>query len=187
LLITVSFSSIHFMDTISRENNSYLPIAGVAVGVLALALSLGALISVSKLSKKVPEGLADSVAKIDVIESEARAATSSAEKANSTINTLGRQTNDAFSAAAGQIQEVRGEVAKLQEAAKPKAAAAGAKGAPKGPAVAGPDEYVVKAGDGGSKIAKANGVTLADLQSVNPGLNWTKLKVGEKIKLPAKK
>jgi LysM repeat protein len=84
---------------------------------------------------------------------------------------------------------VKGEVTKIQEAAtKPKAAAPGAKGAAaKGPAVAGPDEYVVKAGDGGAKIAKANGVTLADLQAVNPGVNWTKLKVGEKIKLPAKK
>ena len=27
------------MDTISRENNSYLPVAGVIVGVLALVLS----------------------------------------------------------------------------------------------------------------------------------------------------
>jgi LysM repeat protein len=177
------------MDTISRENNSYLPIAGVGLGVLALVLSLVAMVSVSKLSKKVPEGLADSVAKIDVIESEARSATSSAEKANANINSLSRQTNDAFVQAAAQIQEVKGEVTKIQEAAtKPKAAAPGAKGAAaKGPAVAGPDEYVVKAGDGGAKIAKANGVTLADLQAVNPGVNWTKLKVGEKIKLPAKK
>jgi LysM repeat protein len=175
------------MDTISRENNSYMPIAGVVVGVLACLLSVVALTQVSKLSKKVPEGLADSVAKIDVIESEARSATSAGEKANSNITSLSRQSQDAFNAVAAQIQEVKGEVTKMQEAAtKPKAAAAGAKGS-KGPAVAGPDEYIVKAGDGGSKIAKANGVSLADLQSVNPGVNWTKLKVGEKIKLPAKK
>jgi len=176
------------MDTISRENNSYLPIAGVAVGVLALVLSIVALTSVTKLSKKVPEGLVDSVAKIDVIESEARNATSTAEKAGSTINTLGRQTNDAFAAAAAQIQEVRGEVTKLTEAAKSKAPAAAAKGPAvvKGPAVAGPGEYVVKAGDGGSKIARTNGVSIADLQAVNPGVNWAKLAVGQKIKLPKK-
>jgi LysM repeat protein len=175
------------MDTISRENNSYLPIAGVAVGVLALALSVGALVSVSKLSKKVPEGLADSVAKIDVIESEARSATASAEKANSTIQNLGRQTNDAFAAAAAQIGEVRGEVEKLKEASKAKAPAPGAKGAAKGPVVAGPDEYVVKSGDVPSKIAKANGCTTSELQAVNPNVNWSKLHVGQKIKLPAKK
>jgi len=157
------------------------------VGVLALALSVGALVSVSKLSKKVPEGLADSVAKIDVIESEARSATSSAEKANGGISSLSRSSQDAFNAVAAQIQEVKGEVTKMQEAAtKPKAAAPGAKGA-KSAAVAGPDEYIVKAGDTGTKIAKANGVGHADLLAVNPGVNWTKLKVGDKIKLPAKK
>jgi LysM repeat protein len=172
------------MDTISRENNSYMPIAGVVVGVLACLLSIVAMTQVSKLSKKVPEGLADSVAKIDVIESEARSATSAAEKANGNINSLSRSSQDAFNAVAAQIQEVKGEVTKMQEAAtKPKAAAKGAKSA----AVAGPDEYIVKAGDTGTKIAKANGVGHADLLAVNPGVNWTKLKVGDKIKLPAKK
>lgn len=174
------------MDTISRENNSYLPIAGVAVGVLALALSVGALVSVNKLSKKVPEGLVDSVAKIDVIESEARSATSAAERANSTISSLGRQTNDAFAAAAAQIGEVRGEVEKLKEASKSRAPAPGAKST-KGPVVAGPDEYVVKSGDIPSKIAKASGCSTSELQAVNPGVNWSKLHVGQKIKLPAKK
>lgn len=172
------------MDTISRENNSYLPIAGVAVGVLALVLSVMALVSVSKLSKKVPEGLADSVAKIDVIESEARSATSSAEKANSTIQNLGRQTNDAFAAAAAQIGEVRGDVEKLKEAAKAKAPAPGK--AAKGPVVAGEGEYVVRGGDSGAKIARANGVSLSDLIAVNPTVNWNKLGVGQKIKLPKK-
>ena len=175
------------MDTISRENNSYMPIAGVVVGLLAVLLSIVALTQISKLSKKVPEGLADSVAKIDVIESEARSSTSLAEKANGNINSLSRSSQDAFKADAAQIQEVKGEVVKMQEAAKSKAPVAGAKGAAKTPAVAGPDEYVIKSGDVPSKIAKANGVSVADLQSVNPGLNWSKLHVGQKIKLPAKK
>ena len=175
------------MDTISRENNSYLPVAGVVVGFLAVLLSIVALTQVSKLSKKVPEGLADSVAKIDVIESEARSATSSAEKANGGIASLSRSSQDAFNAVAAQIQDVKGEVTKIQEAATKPKAVAGAKGVKGAPAVAGPDEYIVKAGDTGTKIAKANGVSHADLLAVNPGVNWTKLKVGDKIKLPAKK
>ena len=174
------------MDTISRENNSYMPIAGVVVGLLAVLLSIVALTQVSKLSKKVPEGLADSVAKIDVIESEARSATSSAEKANGGIASLSRSSQDAFNAVAAQIQEVKGEVTKIQEAATKPKAVAGAKGA-KSAAVAGPDEYIVKAGDTGTKIARANGVGHADLLAVNPGVNWSKLKVGDKVKLPAKK
>jgi LysM repeat protein len=172
------------MDTISRENNSVMPVVGVALGGLALLLSIFALVGNSKLSKKVPEGLADSVAKIDVIENEARSASTAAEQAKSSINTLGRQTNDAFQAAAAQIQEVRGEVEKMKEAQKSKAPVG--KGG-KSTAVAGPDEYVIKGGDTCSKIAKSHGFTAADLQAVNPGVNWAKLRVGEKIKLPAKK
>ena len=70
-----------------------------------------------------------------------------------------------------------------------KAAAKGAKAGPGGgePAVAGPGEYIVKPGDTGVKIAHASGCSLTDLESVNPGVSWTHLKVGEKLKLPEKK
>lgn len=54
--------------------------------------------------------------------------------------------------------------------------------------VAGPGEYVVKAGDTSLiKIAKANGTTANAIIAVNPGLNPSKLHIGQKIKLPAKK
>ena len=56
-----------------------------------------------------------------------------------------------------------------------------------GPATAGPGEYIVKAGDGGTKIAKNLGVSIQDLQAVNPGVNWNKLSVGQKLKVPSKK
>ena len=36
------------------------------------------------------------------------------------------------------------------------------------------------------KIANANGVSLGDLQAVNPGVNWNGLKPGQKLKLPKK-
>lgn len=177
------------MDTISsRENSSYLPVAGVIVGVLALVLSGVALAKISSLSKKVPDGLVDSIAKIDTIEGEVRNATSAAERASSGIASLSRSSQDAFNAVAGQIGEVRAEVAKMQEAAKaaPKAAAGTAGKTPKAPAVAGEGEYIIKAGDTGMKIAKALGVTVEDLKTVNPSVNWGKLKVGDKIKLPKK-
>ena len=61
----------------------------------------------------------------------------------------------------------------------------GKKGAP---AVAGPGEYIVKSGDNsGTKIAKNLGVSIQDLQAVNPSVNWSKLAVGQKLKVPAKK
>ena len=39
----------------------------------------------------------------------------------------------------------------------------------------------------GTTIAKAHGVTLAALTAANPGVNFSKLKIGQIIKIPAKK
>jgi len=52
------------------------------------------------------------------------------------------------------------------------------------PEVAG-TEYVVVKGDSLAKIAKKNGVTLSALKAANPGVEPTKLKVGQKLSIPA--
>ena len=46
-------------------------------------------------------------------------------------------------------------------------------------------EYTVAKGDSLAKIAKKNGVTLKALQAANPGVVPTKLKVGQKLVIPA--
>ncbi len=46
-------------------------------------------------------------------------------------------------------------------------------------------EYVVVKGDSLAKIAKKNGVSLKALTAANPGLNPKKLKIGQKLVLPA--
>ncbi len=46
-------------------------------------------------------------------------------------------------------------------------------------------EYVVVHGDTLGKIAKRNGVTLSALKAANPGVEPTKLKVGQKLTIPA--
>lgn len=46
-------------------------------------------------------------------------------------------------------------------------------------------EYVVVIGDTLGKIAKKNGVTLKALEAANPGIVPTKLKVGQKLSIPA--
>lgn len=51
-------------------------------------------------------------------------------------------------------------------------------------AVAG-TEYVVVHGDTLGKIAKRNGLTLKALEAANPGIEPTKLKVGQKLSIPA--
>jgi LysM repeat protein len=51
------------------------------------------------------------------------------------------------------------------------------------PEVAG-TEYVVVKGDSFAKIAKKNGVSVKAIQAANPGVESTKLKVGQKLSIP---
>ena len=46
-------------------------------------------------------------------------------------------------------------------------------------------DYVVVKGDSLAKIAKKNGVTVKALQAANPGVVPTKLKIGQKLSIPA--
>jgi LysM repeat protein len=179
------------MDTISRESSpSYLPIAGLIAGLVGLLLGGIALANASKANKAAVAAdakVTEQIARIDGAESAANNANSTAERAAGNIASLQRSTQDAFTAVAGEMGKINGELAKLQEAAKAAPAKTSATKTPSGPVTAGPDEYVVKSGDTGMKIAAANGVSISDLQAVNPSVNWKALKVGQKVKLPAKK
>jgi LysM repeat protein len=172
------------MDTISRENNSMLPVGSIIVGVVALLLGGVALLQANKANKLLAEHQTK-IDKIDGIEQQATNAQSAAEKGARDLKQLNEQTQNAFNTVSSVIANLQGSVTKLEESAK-KPAAASKKGGSKEPVVAGEGEYIVKAGDSGMKIAKANGVSLADLTAVNPGVNWSKLHTGQKIKLPKK-
>ena len=178
------------MDTISRENNSMLPAAGVILGVIALILSAVAMVKLSTANRQIAE-LKDSMTKVDALEGEVRNATTSAEQAKAAadsasrgVSSLQSSANTAFSSVAEQITALRNDLDKIHA---PKAAGKAANGEKAAPPVAGEGEYIVKSGDTGRKIATANGATVADLKAVNPGVNWNALKVGQKIKLPQKK
>jgi len=170
------------MDTISRDNNSsYLPVAGVIVGLLALVLSAVALVKVSSANKTLAAH-EEKVAKIDAIESTANSAQATADKAAKNFTELMTQTQSAVTQLGGMITAANEKIAKLEEGTKKPAAA----GKSSGPVVAGPDEYVIKAGDSFAKIARAHGCSIGDLSAVNPGVDSSKLRPGQKIKLPKK-
>lgn len=179
------------MDTISRENNSMLPVGAIIVGVIALLLGGYAAITLSKVNKTLADQEAK-IAKVESIETTATAAATAADKASKDVQALRTQTQAGFDQVGPIIGELRASVTKLEESAKKPAPVAGkdkkggaAAAASGEPAGAG-GEYTVKAGDSGTKIATANGVTIGELQAANPGVNWTKLKVGDKLKLPKK-
>lgn len=161
-----------------------LPVGAIIVGVIGLLLGGYAAITVSKINKTVGEH-DTKFAKVDAVEETANQAVNTAKNAAKDLQVLAKSTQSGFDQIGPLLVSLQGSVTKLEESAKKPAPAAPTK---KGgePAVAGPGEYIVKPGDSGTKIAVANGVSLGDLQSVNPGVNWNGLKVGQKLKLPKK-
>jgi hypothetical protein len=170
------------MDTISRENNSMLPAIGIAVGAVALILSAYSAISLSKIKVTVAAH-EDKLAGLPDIASQASAAAAKADAVNTTLTQKLTEIQTAFNAVGTEIGTINAEIKQLQETHRAGPAGHGHGG---GPAVAGPGEYVVKPGDSLAKIARANGVSLGDLESVNPGVDSKHLKIGQKIKLPEK-
>jgi LysM repeat protein len=170
------------MDTISRENNSMLPVGGIIVGVIGLLLGGYSAIKLSSVSKTLAAH-EEKLMKLDAIESQVSSTAATADKAGRDIVSLTRSTQDAFNQMATMIGDANAKITKLEESAKAPVRSGKSGG---GPVVAGPDEYVIKKGDTFAKIARAHGTSIADLQAVNPGVDSSKLKIDQKIKMPKK-
>ena len=182
------------MDTLSRDSSnsgSILPIAGVIVGGLALVLAIVALVKFSTL-QKVVGAQADQVAKIDSIESDAHSASAAAAKASGDVNSLRSGLKDPFDQIGAAIGEVKARLTSIEDAQKARAAAPAAKGGKGGApgvvtgTVDANGNYTVAPGDTLSKIAKKFAVRVDALEAENPGLDPTKVKIGQKIKIPKK-
>ena len=176
------------MDTISRENNSMLPVGALIVGVIGLLLGgYSAAIGLPNVKKAVA-AQEEKINKIDGLESQLGSVSATGEQSKKDISSLSRTTQEAFNTVAADLGNIHASITKIEESSK-KAPVAGGKGkGPRAEVVAGPGEYVVKPGDTFSKIGKANGgFTSAEVASVNPDVNPAKLHPGQKIKLPTKK
>jgi LysM repeat protein len=181
------------MDTISRENNnpSILPVVGAILGGLGLVLGIVASVKVGPI-KKLSSEVESLTNQVQSVGGEISSVRDTANRANNSVTNLASQTQRGFDAVTAEIGNLRTDVNKLATAkvnpapAKgPKAPADGSAapaGAPAGPG----GEYTIKGGDTFAKIAKANGTTISALQAANPGVNSGKLKVGQKINLPAR-
>jgi len=171
------------MDTISRENNSMLPVGAIIVGVIALLLGGYSAIKLSSVNRILAEHK-EKMARFDSLESQVGTSSSASEKVTRDVSALTRSTQDAFNQVGAELAKLRGEITKLGES--PKAPSGNNAAKRTAPAVAGPNEYIVKSGDWGTKIATAQGVSWSDLQAVNPGVNWNRLAIGQTLKMPKK-
>ena len=159
-----------------------LPAIGVVLGAVALVVAAWSALSLSKVKATLATH-EEKLSHLDDIQTQVSAVSEKTDKVKASLDQMGDSVQKAFNSVASSIGNLQGELTKLQESRV--APAHGAKGHG-GPAVAGPGEYVVKSGDTLAKIARANGCSLSDLQSVNPGVDSKHLRVGQKLKLPQK-
>ncbi len=170
------------MDTISRENNnpSILPMLAAGLGGLGLILSIVALVRLSAVKKLAIE-VENAKAQVASMAGDVSAASGKASDARQRVDSLASQTQGGFNAITTELGNLRTDLNKLATA-KTAAPKPTKDGAPDKPGPGG--DYTIKAGDTPAKIARAHGVTSAALMAANPGLEPTKLKVGQKINLP---
>ena len=164
-----------------------MPLAGVILGVIALLLGIFTMVKANKIEKTVT-AQGDEIAKIGTLENEVRA---SASKTETDLKNLRDGIQSALNQVGTEIGALRAQVTKVEEEMKkkPAPAAAGKAGA-KGAAATGvrnaDGTYTVAAGDNLSKIARKFGTSVDAIESENPGVNSNNLKIGQKLRLPAR-
>ncbi len=158
----------------STPSESKLPLI---IGVVGFALGAAGLVVAFK-AKSAAQSASDAAASAQ--QSVADLGASIASKAPlSELQALQGQVSGIQAKADENYTKIEAAIAGLQKAATtPKASAGSAKGSP-----AGPGEYSVVKGDTLSGIAKKNGLSLKALQDLNPGVDATRLQIGQKLKV----
>lgn len=180
------------MDTLSRDSSSssssIIPILGVILGAIAFLFGIFTYVKANKIEKTLATQ-GDEIAKIGSIENEVRAATA---KSETDMKNLRDGIQNALNQVGNEIGSMRAQITKVEEDMKKKAAPApkGGAAAAAGPVATGvrnaDGTYTVAAGDTPSKIARKFGTSVDAILSENPGLEPSKLRVGQKIRLPAR-
>jgi len=183
------------MDTPSSpKSGSYL---GIVVGILAVVAVVLAAVALSKASalSKVQKDVADMALRVDQVEASTKRVSDDASKnlANlrATLERNFEQISTEFANLRTQINKVTLDTKEMMDRAaagpapKPAANGGGSGGPTVAPGTLAEDgTYVIKGGDTLGKVASQFGVSLADLQAANPGVDSRKLRVGQKIVIP---
>lgn len=161
-----------------------MPMAGVILGAIALLLGIFTMVKATKVEKAVT-AQGDEIAKIATLESEVRSASA---KSETDLRNLREAVQKAFNDVTTTFGDVNAKIARMEEAMKkPAPAAPAAKGgaAPAPTGVLNADgTYTVAAGDNLTRIAAKFGVRVDAILADNPGLEPTRLRVGQKIRIP---
>lgn len=160
----------------------------IVAGLAVVGIVLGASGLYVGLSSKDMENRVDQ--RLAAIEQQVAGNADSISQANGRLTKWGEQVQAAFLQVNTELTTIKGQIPPKKEvksdpkdASESDGTADGKKRVKQSPADAS-KVHVVKAGETLAKIAKAYNVKVSALQKANPGLDPSKLKVGQKIKLP---
>jgi len=188
------------MDIDTTPKSGASAMVPVAIGLVGLVLGAAALFfalsngSAADASNKritaLESSLSDMSAKVDKASSQAAAAQSQistvAQGEQSDLQNLVKQVGDRLNDVYTNIKDLQQKVAEggsgSHSGAAAGSAASGSASGPSGPG----GTYTIQSGDYFSSIAKKFGLSVAAIEAANPGVESTKLKVGQKINLPGK-
>ena len=160
----------------------------IAIGGIGLLIGIFGMVKATKLEKIVATQ-GEELLKIETVRGEVQALSA---KVDSDVKGLRDGVQSVLAQVGEQIGTIKGQITKLEEAAKkPAPVAAAGKGGKGGAAVStgtvdANGNYTVGPGDTISKIAKKFATKPDSIEAENPGLNPAKLRVGQKIKIPKK-
>lgn len=154
----------------------------IAIGGIGLLIGVFGMVKATKLEKIVATQ-GEELLKIETVRGEVQ---SLGAKVDNDIRSLSSNVNNVLSQVGSEIGTIKGQILKLEEAAKKPVPVAAAKGG--APVASGTVDangnYTVAPGDTINKIAKKFSTKPDSIEAENPGLNPTKLRVGQKIKIP---
>lgn len=184
------------MDTHSKAG-SYIPVLGAILGGVGLIAGIVGTVQANKAKtdlEQVRTALETRISDVETAASQARGeatgARQTAEGTKQRLEQVVQQTMKAFEDVSAQFAAVRTDLTKV---ASVKAAPAAGDKKDKGEPTVAPGtlqadgSYAIKAGDTFAKLARQFNISTADLQKANPGVDASKLKVGQKIKVPGAK
>jgi len=183
------------MDVDSSSKSGPSTMVPIAIGLLGVLLGAIALFMSISNGSSATNKINDLSARVDDASTKATAASNAMQdldgkvKLNSdTITSLHNGVQDFITQATAAITKQNQEIADLMTKGSSKVASGpkGAKGAASESSGPG-GSHTIASGETFSTIARKYGVTVAALEAANPGVESSKLKIGQKINLPGAK
>lgn len=166
---------------LEHGGSSFGPVLVTGLAIIGIALG-GAGLYTGATARKAANGQND---RISELEQQVQRLSGASEELNDQIRGLFNRTQTAFQKVDSQLAQLREEgTGTPRPTAQAAAPAAGAEAATATTAAARGRTYTIRSGDLVGKIAKSQNTTVDAILKANPGLNPSRLKIGQVINLP---